>query len=1107
MEKVERETMMKKIVCVAALLAVCGLARAARSEDYYVIPYKTDPPIVVDGRLDDWANVPNAIVLNKKEQVTYGADGWKSPDDLSAVIHLAWREGGLFIAAEVTDDVVNQPYRGGDIWMGDHVNLWMDLTPGTDADRIQFGRGQFHVVFSPGNLGGVKGDEKVTPPEIHTYRPEGLPEEGGEIVSRRTDKGFVIEAFAPWSRLGIPGVKMNQDANFEVALSDADAAPAHQEKLMTYGVKPWVYSRERMLLCVLGDGNGHGAAPARAVPITASLQAPAQGHCDATFQVPMIPADKTPYLFFKARLQAADVKGVQDRALQVELNGRVIPGDRISNRHAQSRFTVGKLQTFVWPDGALGLFRAPAFDAPVRSADYMVLDYAPDCEYEFDVRGLIKPGENALRFDDLAADTPEQPGAAIIADVALRLKATVNPPPPPAPAPTGELRVIRPQTEFPRTWSKLENADAAVSFTVSGERFSVQSRFSAPDGKWYTGSSPFYQHSRKIVEHDEYLEVRDAFKNLKDEPVPVIQEHACDFGGRMKRAWLGGYEMPGCSGRKAEPGNPSAFATTDKAGLGMLPNNDEFLVHVEMSCGDGAVRLADRSYVLDKGATYTAVWFILPVPRPEFWDFINQARRARDVNFPLKYMFAFMSQPWEVNLWKDENFREYIGNKSANFVVASNNLTRVEGRYPRCTELYSADLSLYRKFFDQVRRLYPDGSVKTGMYYHCFLDTTPANVERFKADRALDEAGKQIDYGGENAYMKVYIPFLGEGRWGGEIAKWLDLFLDDMKVDGIFWDEFSYSRVLYAYNFWDHCSGDIDPKTFQLQKTKGSVPLLSLPFRLKMVKRILSEGRPFVINGAPFTRTMLDQKFMAFTETGSITNCRLMLLHSPVALGDSLTERVPEDAYKDMLLALDLGCLYSWYDDRIYPTHKTLTEYMFPFTPIELHEGYVIGKERILTDRSGLFGWGDKSEFSTYVFDRSGKETQEIEVKRVTRDGAAFAEVRIPEGYSVALVREPRPPDWVISHVLEKIDYKTLEIVSMPLGKWMDLRYGNYGLYKNPKTGEPTMVNIMVCHSCGAKIPEMPVTQELAHKGQDALQEARAAYRCPKCGKSPYPAP
>jgi hypothetical protein len=130
-----------------------------------------------------------------------------------------------------------------------------------------------------------------------------------------------------------------------------------------------------------------------------------------------------------------------------------------------------------------------------------------------------------------------------------------------------------------------------------------------------------------------------------------------------------------------------------------------------------------------------------------------------------------------------------------------------------------------------------------------------------------------------------------------------------------------------------------------------------------------------------------------------------MLLHSPVALGDHLTEHVTKDAYDNMLAALDHGCLYSWYDDRIYLTQKTLTEYMFPFTPIELHEGYVIGKERILTNRSGLFGWGDNTDFAAHVFDRDGKETGEVAVRKVVRNGVTFAEVRIPEGYSAALVR------------------------------------------------------------------------------------------------------
>ena len=280
------------------------------------------------------------------------------------------------------------------------------------------------------------------------------------------------------------------------------------------------------------------------------------------------------------------------------------------------------------------------------------------------------------------------------------------------------------------------------------------------------------------------------------------------------------------------------------------------------------------------------------------------------MNFPLKWCFAFMSQVWPVYDWTDAQFRQFIDCKSANFVVLSNNLARIRGgQWPRCTDMYNADLKTYRAFFDRFNRLYPGDDVKTGVYYHCFLDTTPENDEKFKADRALDAHGNHINYGGKGAYMHVFLPSLTPGSWGDEIGKWVDLILDDFKADGIFWDEFTRSRASFIYNWWDNCTADIDPQSFKIQKLKGSVTLLSLPFRLYQVRRILDRNAPFVINGAPATRTMVDQKFMAFTETGSITNCRKMLLHSPVALGDHLTERVETDAYDVMLKALDHGCL------------------------------------------------------------------------------------------------------------------------------------------------------------------------------------------------------
>ena len=71
-----------------------------------------------------------------------------------------------------------------------------------------------------------------------------------------------------------------------------------------------------------------------------------------------------------------------------------------------------------------------------------------------------------------------------------------------------------------------------------------------------------------------------------------------------------------------------------------------------------------------------------------------------------------------------------------------------------------------------------------------------------------------------------------------------------------------------------------------------------------------------------------------------------------------------------------------------------------------LGPGYIIGKERILTNTSGLFGWGDRSDFTARVFDRTGREKPDFKVPKVERDGKVYAEVRIPEGYGVALIRK-----------------------------------------------------------------------------------------------------
>jgi hypothetical protein len=85
---------------------------------------------------------------------------------------------------------------------------------------------------------------------------------------------------------------------------------------------------------------------------------------------------------------------------------------------------------------------------------------------------------------------------------------------------------------------------------------------------------------------------------------------------------------------------------------------------------------------------------------------------------------------------------------------------------------------------------------------------------------------------------------------------------------------------------------------------------------------------------------------------------------------------------------------------------------MFPITPIELHEGFIIGKERIITNRSGLFGWNDKSQHEIHIFDRTGREVELKDIKAPTvaktyeKDGARWTELRLGEGWSAAIIKQ-----------------------------------------------------------------------------------------------------
>ena len=66
----------------------------------------------------------------------------------------------------------------------------------------------------------------------------------------------------------------------------------------------------------------------------------------------------------------------------------------------------------------------------------------------------------------------------------------------------------------------------------------------------------------------------------------------------------------------------------------------------------------------------------------------------------------------------------------------------------------------------------------------------------------------------------------------------------------------------------------------------------------------------------------------------------------------------------------------------------------------------VLGEDRIVTNRSGRYGWPDGSPAEVYVFDADGREVARPQVDRVTEGGRALTEVRMPSDHFAVLVRK-----------------------------------------------------------------------------------------------------
>ncbi len=1002
---------MKNKTLLSLLIVFCALQGFSGNT---IVPVytKQDPGISVDGHLSaaDWNDIKHEFVLNGKKFLSLLNEPWKSEKDISGKVKIAYRPEGLYIGAKVTDDKFFQTQSGIKIYMGDHIELLLDIMPGIDNSRNKFGTGQYHILLSPGNL-----NSKNPKAEAAMVCPERRSMPSVVIAAAKTDNGYNLEAMIPWQELGFdksPTAQEKKVIALDVVISDTDSPAVRQDKILFAGNLPWDINRKRLLKAVFTDAKGTVpdnlintdsiAVSTKAVVIKSNEKN------EYSFTLGDIPTNIIPVLKIKAHNETKS-KWYSGYAafLHAYVNGKAVTAEKLLDKPAMATLKSGRQTRIMSNKHAMLLPYVPNFSKvpKFRQVHYPFRDEMNMAEFRFSLDGLAKKGKNTITF---AVTSPSNKNSVLLDSVSIEFSSktaakTLRP------APTGKIPTFEPEKNFRSDYKITETGTDKIKFTANGQNYLLESRFSTPDGKYASAGNTFFKLDRKIIKKDELFIVCDTFTNLTDKDLPLMQYYdAAPVKGNNPEFYIAGLKASPNFTDYAGNQNRSAFMTADQKGIGLYPLSDVFMVHAEINIKDGRkIGMSDRCLVLPPKSSITTELAVVPTGDANYFTFVNIIRRELDMNYevpgPLVPFFDWWVWYWEKGPKGNKDImRNFLKYRDANLVWAGYYLwgaTIVENN-----KLYKREKK--HELAQLAKELAPD--CKRAGYYHCYISR---NVPEGKyADAAvLDINGKIATYG--NKSLTLYIPTLSNS-YGKDCNKTLDFMLNEFKneMEYFYWDEFNVSKAHYSYNdkYWDGYSGDIDTKTGKLIRKKSSMVLLSMPWRLATVRKI-KKAMPMnmlMINGSfPYGREMRKEKLICFTEMAQPTNAVKVHFSTPVGLGDHFTDDTELACYKQMLEWLDYGLLYYWYSPRAKMTHHTLTRYMFPTTPIQLGQGYIFGKERILTKVSGYWGWGDNSKHEVHVFDANGWEKTDFKAPTRIINGKTYTELRLPENYSAAIIR------------------------------------------------------------------------------------------------------
>jgi hypothetical protein len=739
---------------------------------------------------------------------------------------------------------------------------------------------------------------------------------------------------------------------------------------------------------------------------------------DLEIEVPQFSIEHQVRLSLEARINWPGLGGSNPWII-VSVNDNFLTPDQLLNKRNEFKLADGMDLQWHNDGHRWRVLYSPDFTSALVGPNAMKREDDP-YRYVWDITRFVKPGKNRLKLNCLQVLT--QAPTMTLRNVFVEVGKAIEPPKAEAvaPAPTGPvpISIAREPQRTPMTVSL--SPEGCLTLDALGATWRVTTRASLPGGGWRQAmataqprvlkpgesakvgwqAGPF-RIERTVTVREDRASVSDTISNTGKDLAGLILHHRAKSVATPDLVLLGGAKASSRQGSVREPANPSVFARYGKVGLGVVAEDDVLRIHALCSSDADGIGLTDDRLALDGGKSVTFEWSLYPVADGDYWSFVNAVRRDWDANITIPGPFAYMSafkpgQPAEYYAqWARARSLKYICGGIAQYP---------DGKYAHGTGILFAPqwVAHEKEWASKLRAAAPE--VTAIQYLHAQISTEPDGVRKYADSKLLDEKGEQLNYPFEYA-LPAYVP-TRENSYGKALWGYVKTLVDEIGVGGVYWDEQAYSMTLFHYGEpWDGVTALIDPNTHAVARKISSVTLLMQPLQLDIIHYIRGKGLYLMGNGQAFTRTMQREKIVYFTECGTYSALSNSHLGTPLGLGNHHTEDSPAASARHVRDMLQHGAIYCGHQFHYTPPAWNFVSVMYPITPVELHEGYVLGAERIHTAVSGRFGWPDGAQAEVYVVNAAGARVEPPPVREVTEDGKRLYEIRMPGDYFAILVR------------------------------------------------------------------------------------------------------